>query len=261
MCILIHLFHLARCRVGPVGLLMSFALCSFALNAHADRPAVGTLVARADALRQVYQDAVIQVRMTRLSGDDAGRESLLHVAVHGADVSLIRVVQGIDQGQQILLRPEGIWVKLPRSARAVRITPAQRLLGDASVGDIGRLRWQDDYEARYAEPAEVLHEGQLAWRVDLMARSEAAAYPRILAILARSDGRPLQAEFLLKSGKPIKSVRFGPVEAVNDRRGIRRMELRDLLRGEGLTRVVQEKVEPRVLDERLFSLESLGSWQ
>ena len=261
---LTRLTTLARSRsASPARVLLLAIAClaSLATSAHADLPVVGTLVARADALRQLYPDAIIQVRMTRQSGEDAGRQSLLQVAVHGTDVSLIRVLQGIDQGQQILLRPEGIWVKLPRSARAIRITPMQRLLGDASVGDIGRLRWQDDYEARFAEPAEVVFEGQPAWRIDLVARSAAAAYPRILATLARSDARPLQAEFFLKSGKAVKSVRFGPVEAVNDRRGIRRMEFRDLLRGEGVTLVVQEKVEPRAMDERLFSLESLGSWQ
>ncbi len=240
---------------------MAVGLGVLPARARADRPPVAALIAKADAFRQVYPNAVIQVRMTRVSGEEAGRQSLLQVAVHGADASLIRVLQGVDQGQQILLRPEGIWVKLPRSARAIRITPMQRLLGDAAVGDIGRLRWQDDYEARYAEPAEAVVDGQSAWRLELVARQATAAYPRILAAVARSDGRPLQAEFFLKSGKAIKAVRFGPVEAVNDRRGIRRMELRDLLRGEGVTLVVQEKVDPRALDPGLFSLESLGSWQ
>lgn len=227
----------------------------------AEAPDATHLIAKADALRQVYTEAVMQVRLTRQGGEDAGKETLMKVAVRGADASLIRVLQGADQGQQLLMLNEGLWVKLPRSTRTVRITPMQRLMGDASVGDIGRLRWQEDYQARYAEPAETTLEGVPAWRVELTARGEGATYPRLIATLAKQDARPLEAEFFLKSGKAIKAVRFGPVEPINDRRGIRRMEFRDLVKTDSRTLMVLEKVEPRSLEARWFTLESLGSWQ
>lgn len=228
---------------------------------HAEVPDATRLIVKADALRQVYAEAVMQVRLTRQGGEDSGKETLMRVAVRGGDASLIRVLQGADQGQQILTLNEGLWVKLPRSTRTVRITPMQRLMGDASVGDIGRLRWQDDYLARFAEPAETVFEGVPGWRVELTARGEAATYPRVLATLAKQDARPLEAEFFLRSGKAIKAVRFGPVEPINDRRGVRRMEFHDLVKTGSRTLLVLEKVEPRRLESRLFSLETLGSWQ
>lgn len=232
--------------------------------AFATPPEVSTLIKQADDLRQVYPESVMQVRLTRQGAEGAGKETLMRVAVRGTDASLIQVVQGADQGQQLLMLDEGLWVKLPRSSRTVRITPMQRLLGDASVGDIGRLRWQADYEARYAEPAETVFEGQAAWRVELTARGEAATYPRVIATLAKDNGRPLEAEFLLKSGKAFKAVRFGPIEPINDREGIRRMEFRDLVKADSRTLMVMEKVEARSLASRLYSLENLGSagtWQ
>jgi hypothetical protein len=237
------------------------ALALAAAPVRAEAPDVNQLVAKADALRQVYSEAVMQVRLTRQGGEDAGKETLMRVAVRGADASLIRVLQGPDQGQQLLMLNEGLWLKLPRSTRTLRITPLQRLMGDASVGDIGRLRWQDDYEARYAEPADTVFEGAPAWRIELTARRDGAPYPRILATLAKQDARPLEAEFFLKSGKAIKAVRFGPVEPINDRRGVRRMEFRDLVKTDSRTLLVLEKVEPRSLEPRLFTLETLGSWQ
>ncbi len=232
-----------------------------AVAAQEQRPDADQLVKQADALRQVYPEAVMQVRLTRLSGTDEGKQTLMRVAFRNSDASLIRVLQGADQGQQILMLNEGLWVKLPRTTRTVRITPMQRLMGDASVGDIGRMRWQADYRAQYAEPAQTTFEGIAAWRLDLSAQSESATYHRIIATVAQHDGRPLEAEFFLKSGKAFKAVKFGPVEAINDRRGVRRMEFRDLLRQDSRTLLSIEKVEPASLEPQFFSLETLGNWQ
>lgn len=249
-------------RLGQTAAMVLTVACVLAGSVWAQRPDPAQLVAKADAFRQVYPEAVMQVRLTRQSGEDAGKETLLRVAVRGSDASLIRVLQGADQGQQLLMLNEGLWLKLPRSARTLRITPMQRLLGDASVGDIGRLRWQADYLARYAEPAEITVDGTAAWRIDLAARDDASvAHSRILVTLSKQDARPLEAVFHLKSGKAVKAVRFGPVEPINDRQGVRRMEFRDLVKADSVTRLVLEKVEPRSIDSRLFTLESLGTWQ
>jgi hypothetical protein len=39
------------------------------------------------------------------------------------------------------------------------------------------------------------------------------------------------------------------------------MEFRDLVKTDSRTLLVLEKVEPRSLEPRLFTLETLGSWQ
>jgi hypothetical protein len=40
---------------------------------------------------------------------------------------------------------DDFWLLLPGSQRPLRITPSQKLLGDASTGDIATMRWADDY--------------------------------------------------------------------------------------------------------------------
>lgn len=226
----------------------------------AQKPDPGALVRQADSYRQAYRDAVMDIRLTRTSNREPPEESRLKVALRGANASLIRVTHGAQAGQQVLMTDEGLWVKLPRSARSVRITPLQRLLGDAAVGDIGRLRWQDDYEARFAEPAEGMTEGVSAWNLELQARSPSAPYARVAASLAKADGRPLAAEFFLKSGKAAKRVRFGPLESINDRQGIRTMELQDTIKADSRTEMVIERVRPMTVDARWFTLETLGQW-
>lgn len=241
--------------------LFAAALLAVSALARGAAPDPAELVRRADNYRQVYDAAVMAVRLTRFEGQERLRDSQLKVAIQGTEKSLIRVVEGADAGQQMLMTGEGLWIKLPRSTRTVRITPMQRLLGEASVGDIGRLRWHDDYAVRYAQPEEGIEGETPCWHLELTARSELATYPRILVSVAKADARPLKAQFFLKSSKAIKSVEFGPLEKINDRQGIRRMVFRDMIKTENRTEMVLEKVSPRALEPRLYALETLGEWQ
>jgi Outer membrane lipoprotein-sorting protein len=240
---------------------LAAALLGAAAPARAELPDAQDLVRRADEFRQIYKDAVYTIRLTRRQADQVAGESRLLVAVRGTEASLIRVTSGTELGQQVLMNDNGLWVKLPRSTRSLRITPLQRLMGEAAVGDIGRMRWQDDYQARLADEPETVVDGVAAWRVELTARSELATYPRVQALLAKADARPLQASFFMKSGKAVKAVQFGPVEKINDRRGIRQMEFRDLVRTDNRTAMLIEQADPHGLPARLFALESLGDWQ
>lgn len=243
-----------------VGLFCVALSASLSASAHAQMPDPVSLVQRADEYRQIYKDAVMEVHLTRMIGQQKEGESRLKVAVRGASASLIQVMQGADAGQQVLMIDEGLWVKLPRSTRNVRITPLQRMLGDAAVGDIGRMRWQDDYGAQFADPAEGVVDGVAVWRLELNARSPLATYTRIVAGIAKSDARPLVAEFFLKSGKPVKAVRFGPLESINDRKGIRRMDFQDLIKQDHHTELAIERITPTTLEPRWFTLEALGQW-
>ena len=218
------------------------------------------LVRQADDFRQLYPNVLMQVRLTKFVGAVQDRETLLKVAVHGSEKSLIQVIEGADRGQQVLMTAEGLWVKLPRSTRAVRITPLQRMLGEASVGDIGRIRWQDDYVARLA-PDTSPGRDEATVQLELTARSELAAYPRINLTVAARDGCPLEATYFLKSGKALKTVSFDKPERINNRTGIRKMVFTDLLKPENRTVLVIEQSDPKTLAPRFYALETLGEWQ
>ena len=43
---------------------------------------------------------------------------------------------------------DDFWLLMPGTQRPMRITPSQKLLGDASTGDIATLSWSEDYEGR-----------------------------------------------------------------------------------------------------------------
>jgi len=45
----------------------------------------------------------------------------------------------VEAGQKMLMLQDNYWLQMPKSRRPIRITPMQKLLGEASVGDISTL--------------------------------------------------------------------------------------------------------------------------
>jgi hypothetical protein len=62
-----------------------------------------------------------------------------------------------ERGQKLLMQGDDFWLMMPASQRPLRITPMQKLLGEASTGDIATMTWGEDYDgacsARKRSPA------------------------------------------------------------------------------------------------------------
>ena len=111
-----------------------------------------------------------------------------------------------DKGRHLLMLGDDMWIYLPDTSRPVRITPLERLSGDASNGDVARTNYAVDYTAAYVRDEKVGEEE--CYVLDLTARRKGATYQRILYWVRVEDARPVRAEFYLTSGKHIKSATF-----------------------------------------------------
>jgi hypothetical protein len=52
---------------------------------------------------------------------------------------------------KVLMKGDDMWINLSGSRRALRITPMQRLMGEASNGDVAKLSFSRDYNATILE--------------------------------------------------------------------------------------------------------------
>lgn len=188
------------------------------------------LVARADAFRQPVKEGLMVFATSIHREGESVVEATHEVRAKGRDRALVLSVAGRDKGQRVLMNADNLWVRLPSSSRALRITPMQKLMGDVSYGDLGRLSWADDYTATFhTETREELVEGTDAWRLRLVSRSASATYPQIDLWLAKTDSRPLLAKFYLDSGKLLKFASFGSLEVLDGRKIVREVVYRDML--------------------------------
>lgn len=113
-----------------------------------------------------------------------------------------------EEGRTILVLGDQMWLQVPGSKRALRVTPQQRLLGPAAAGDAARTRFHDDYRVEAA--AEDTLDGRPCWRLDLAARSPATSARTVRLWASREPVAPLKAEFFLASGKRARTATFGP---------------------------------------------------
>jgi len=96
------------------------------------------------------------------------------------------------------------------SQRPLRITPSQKLLGEASTGDIATLSWADDYGGSVVgdEPCPAPDEQRACRHLSLQATRKGLNYARIELWLGRTRHEPVAAELYVQSDKLAKRARF-----------------------------------------------------
>lgn len=234
------------------------ALLLWSVLAAAELPDPHQLLVKADSYRQAYEETELEVRLQGYKGDALDKEGRYHVALKGSDRALVKRLDGRDYGQKILMTSHGLWLRMPRTTRVLRITPIQRVLGEASYGDLGRMRWQDDYQAELVKSDRGTIDAVPVVQLLLHAKSDGAIYPRMDLWVAIDDARPIEAVFYLPSGKAFKRAQFGKPERVNGRRLIRSTVYYDELKPQSHTVMIVDKVIASAHPDRLFTLEALS---
>ncbi|MBK1615264.1 outer membrane lipoprotein-sorting protein [Rubrivivax gelatinosus] len=126
--------------------------------------------------------------------------------------NLVRfVAPARDHGKLMLRNGQDLWFYDPASRASVRLSPQQRLLGQASNGDVMTTQLARDYDARWAGD-ERIRDGDgrevAAHRLVLAARRAGIAYPGVDYWLAVDDHRPLMARYHSAEGRLLKSAWF-----------------------------------------------------
>lgn len=209
------------------------------------------IVLEADRRRQPARNVELGVS---LQSQDGGSSSTAEYQVRlgGTDRGLVLATAGKDKGQRVLMVDDGMWMKLPSSSRAIRITPLQRLLGQASYGDLGRMSWAHDYNAAFADTADP---AAPSWHLRLTAKHPGATYTKLDVEVEKGSFRPLSARYYLPSGKLLKTATFGQPEAVGSSQAmVREVRYQDALNPRRTTLMRIDAVSPREFDQNIFDL-------
>lgn len=128
----------------------------------------------------------------------------MSVSVKDKSKGLVKFVQPVKMaGRAILFVDANMWVYVPGTRRAVRISPQQRLLGGVSSADVARIVYSEDYQVAASSTSGANTVLQLA------PRTKAAAYGRI-DLTVDGRGAPQIALFYDVSGtRQLKTVTFG----------------------------------------------------
>jgi hypothetical protein len=183
-----------------------------------DSQQVTEMIAKADSYRLNSEQASKVVSLVALYQDeqlDKTRE--YNVYTRPNRESLVVFKSAVEAGQKMLMIEDNYWLLMPKSRRPIRITPMQKLLGEASVGDISTLTWSEDYQGEWvAEQSVEMQSGEQldTHHLKLTAKTKGASYQSIDLWLTADRAFPVKADLYLRSGKLAKQAWF--TEGVRD---------------------------------------------
>ena len=184
-------------------------------------PDAQPLLAASDAVRNPGQPFRVTVLLTVFEKGQQVDASTLSsysrtIDNSGQFASLIRfVLPARDTGKLMLKNGNDLWFYDPGTKASVRISPQQRLLGDAANGDVITVNFARDYKASLVAE-ETITDGERkprsTYKLALAATSEDATYAAIELWVNTANNWPIKARFLADSGRLLKTAYYRKFE-------------------------------------------------
>ncbi|MBC7484502.1 MAG: outer membrane lipoprotein-sorting protein [Rhizobacter sp.] len=189
--------------------------------AHA-APDAQTILAASDAVRNPSRPFAVTVTLIEYRNSKQTDSNTLTVYsradnASGQYRSLIRFVAPQRDANKLMLKSgNDLWFYDPASQASIRLSPQQRLLGQASNGDVVTINLAKDYKAEL-EGEEDLADGERVMRhchkLGLAAVSPDVAYHRVEMWVDASSSRPVKARFFAESGHLLKTAYYRKFQA------------------------------------------------
>jgi putative ABC transport system permease protein len=208
------------------------------------------ILERADRFRGGWPAVVQHTHIDNYDGDTLVESADFEVSLKGEN-SMVRFLSVKNKGQTLLMRGDDMWYFLPSVSRPIRITPIQRLLGNASNGDIARVRYAIDYEPTVVGEETIA--GTRCTILELRAKRTGATHQRMRYAVRQTDARPVRAEFFLRSGKQTKTAFFEEPRTEAGQTVMTRLVIYDHIKDRSKTIMQFSSFTPRELPDKLFN--------
>ena len=175
------------------------------------------ILVASDAIRNPGRSFSVTVTLTEFqAGKQVDASTLVSYsrtqAQGGQFSSLLRfVLPARDAGKLMLKNGNDLWFYDPTNKASVRLSPQQRLLGQASNGDVATVNLAKDYKATLVGDEDVLdgeRRTRKAHKLGLTATSADVTYTSIEMWVDTENNRPLKARFFAESGRLLKTAYY-----------------------------------------------------
>ena len=193
------------------------ACCLAASHALASGPDAQSVLADSDTIRNPPKPFSVTVNLLEYRSAKQTDANTLTVYSKADDKSgqyrsLIRFVAPERDANKLMLKNgNDLWFFDPASQASIRLSPQQRLLGQASNGDVVTVNLAKDYKAELAGE-EDLTDGERvarrAYKLDLGAVSPDVSYHRVEMWVDTTTSRPIKARFFAESGRLLKTAYY-----------------------------------------------------
>lgn len=175
------------------------------------------ILVASDAVRNPSKPFSVAVTLTEYRSRKQTDSNTLEVyskadKVGGEYRSLIRFASPPRDANKLLLKNgNDLWFYDPASKASIRLSPQQRLLGQAANGDVVTVNLAKDYKAEFLGEETVADGERVSRRCDhlrLAATSPDVTYDHIEIWIETPSARPVKAHFYAESGRLLKTAYY-----------------------------------------------------
>ena len=236
-------------------------LVSFMASAQTTGLDAQAIVRKADQARGGDLDSGMSMQSTIVSIKDSKevRSYSVQIESHDGNSLITFTAPTFSRGTKMLMRQRNMWFLSPDVKKPVPISPRQRLLGDASNGDIATVNLARDYAAKITGEATV--DNVQCHVIELVAKAKDTAYDRIVYYVTKSEQLGVKAEYYTVSGRLFKtaSMRYENRLTTGGRTipFLSRMEIGDAVDKKKKTVLTYQNPQLRSIPPARFDLQSL----
>lgn len=197
-------------------LLLATAACAAGSGVRAGIDAQAILAASDEVRNPSKPFAVLTTLIEYRAGRQADASTLQVLSKadpkSGQYRSLIRFVAPPRDANKLMLKSgNDLWFYDPSSQATIRISPQQRLLGQAANGDVVTVNLARDYRAQLLGEEEVVDGERVKRRTHKLGLAAAApdvTYHRVEMWVAVDTARPVRSRFYAESGRLLKTAYY-----------------------------------------------------
>ncbi|MFC4159080.1 outer membrane lipoprotein-sorting protein [Chitinimonas lacunae] len=180
-------------------------------------PNAQEILAASDAIRNPDKPFSLTTKLIEYRDGKESAEMTLVVYAKSAPETgrfrnLIRVLEPARDANKLMLKNgNDLWLYDPSSRASIRLSPQQRLLGQAANGDVMTVNFAQDYQAQLSAEEDTLdgdRKSRHCYKLTLSASAPDVTYHRIEMWIDTGNSRPVKGRFYSESGKLLKSVYY-----------------------------------------------------
>lgn len=207
------------------------------------------ILQRVDEVRNPSNSYVTKVRVKSTSETE---DFNFQVFLKGNNKTLVRSLSPKKiLGRNMLMIDENMWVYVPNLKRAVRVSLSQKLVGEAANGDISRMRWHGDYQAK------IESENNKEYVLYLEQTKKGLTYPKLRVVVAKKTFHPIRAQFLTLTDKVLKNAEYLDYKNLAGRSRPSRVRITDALKKDNFSDIIVDEVEVKNLPDSMFTEKSI----
>ena len=187
------------------------------MHTHAADVDAQAVLAASDAIRNPAKPFAVTVTLTEFRNRQQTDANTLQLYSRsdgsgGQYRSLIRFVDPPRDANKLLLKSgNDLWFFDPSSKASIRLSPQQRLLGQAANGDVVTVNLAKEYQAELVADEEIADGERVnrkTHKLKLTARSPDVTYDHIEMWIEIGSARPVKALFYAESGRLLKTAYY-----------------------------------------------------